>query len=84
MTTVVFILTMMVGEDTENKDFDKRILDYYTNRIFANATFSKRENSLVTFFLQLTRYLQQAIGTVAAIDLNAYATAVGFEIDKKI
>lgn len=71
-------------EDTENKDFDQRILDYYTNRKFNKATFSAKENSLVTFFLQLTRYLQQAIGTVAAIDLNAYAQAVGFYIDKKI
>lgn len=71
-------------EDTANKDLDKRILDYYTQRQFENVTFSKKENSLVTFFLQLTRYLQQSIGTVAAIDLNAYAKAVGFIIDEKI
>jgi len=71
-------------EDTTNKDFDKRILDYYTQRQFENVTFSKKENSLVTFFLQLTRYLQQSIGTVAAIDLNAYSKAVGFVIDEKI
>lgn len=71
-------------EDTNNKDFDKRILDYYTQRQFDSVTFSKKENSLVTFFLQLTRYLQQSIGTVAAIDLNAYSKAVGFTIDEKI
>lgn len=71
-------------EDTTNKNLDKRILDYYTQRQFENVTFSKKENSLVTFFLQLTRYLQQSIGTVAAIDLNAYAKAVGFIIDEKI
>lgn len=71
-------------EDTTNKDFNKRILDYYTQRQFENVTFSNKENSLVTFFLQLTRYLQQSIGTVAAIDLNAYSKAVGFVIDEKI
>ena len=45
---------------------------YYKDRVFESVTFSKKENSLVTFFLQLTRYLQQTVGTVAAIDLNAY------------
>jgi hypothetical protein len=39
---------------------------------------------LVTFFLQLTRYLQQSIGTVAAIDLSEYAKAINFEIDEEI
>ncbi|HEU4790302.1 MAG TPA: DUF6602 domain-containing protein [Flavobacterium sp.] len=71
-------------EDISSKDFDKRINDYYLNRKFESVTFSDKENSLVTFFLQLTRYLQQSIGTVAAIDLNAYAKTIGFEIDQKI
>lgn len=71
-------------EDIKNMDFDKRILDYYTQRQFDSVIFSKKGNSLVTFFLQLTRYLQQSIGTVAAIDLNAYSKAVGFVIDEKI
>lgn len=71
-------------EDVTSKDFDKRINDYYLNRKFENLKFSDKENSLVTFFLQLTRYLQQSIGTVAAIDLNAYAKSVGFEIDENI
>lgn len=71
-------------EDIASKDFDKRINDYYLNRNFESITFSDKENSLVTFFLQLTRYLQQSIGTVAAIDLNAYAKTIGFEIDQKI
>ena len=72
------------AEDVNNKDFDKRINDYYLTRKFESVTFSNKENSLVTFFLQLTRYLQQSIGTVAAIDLNAYAKTIGFEIDQKI
>ena len=72
------------NEDITCKDFDKRIFDYYSNRKFESSTFSDKENSLVTFFLQLTRYLQQSIGTVAAIDLNAYARTIGFEIDQNI
>jgi hypothetical protein len=71
-------------EDVTNKKFEERIFDYYSNRKFESVTFSNKENSLVTFFLQLTRYLQQTIGTVAAIDLNAYAKSVGFEIDQNI
>ncbi len=71
-------------EDTKNPDFQARIFNYYNERSFEHLEFSKVDNSLVTFFLQLTRYLQQSIGTVAAIDLNAYAKAVGFTIDEKI
>lgn len=76
------------GEEdiTLNKaeDFVKRYSDYYKDRKFKEVKFSDKENSLVSFFLQLTRYLQQAIGTVPAIDLNAYSKAIGFEIDDKI
>lgn len=71
-------------EDFSINDFDKRYSDYYLKREFKEVVFSKPENSLVTFFMQLTRYLQQAIGTVAAIDLNAYAKSIDFEIDKNI
>lgn len=71
-------------EDTNNWNFEERINKYYTDRTFESVTFSNKENSLVTFFLQLTRYLQQTVGTVAAIDLNAYANSVGFKIDDKI
>lgn len=71
-------------EDVKSRNFEERIFDYYSNRKFESATFSNKENSLVTFFLQLTRYLQQTIGTVAAIDLNAYAQSVEFKIDENI
>jgi len=64
--------------------FDKRFLEYYNNRTFNNIIFSEKNNSLVSFFLQLTRYLQQAIGTIPAIDLNAYSKAINFEIDKEM
>ncbi|WP_428737433.1 DUF6602 domain-containing protein [Sulfurimonas sp.] len=72
------------SEDNEEKDFDKRIKDYYQNRTISNITFSDSSNSLVSFFLQLTNYLQQAIGTIPAIDLNAYSQAIGFKIDKEL
>lgn len=70
-------------EDTSLKEtsvFSKRYTDYYEGRSIRGVTFSAPENSLVSFFLQLTRYLQQAIGTVPAIDLNAYSQAIDFEI----
>jgi hypothetical protein len=66
------------------ENFAKRYSEYYANRVFKGITFSKPENSLVTFFMQLTRYLQQAIGTVPAIDLQAYLDKIGEEIDEEI
>jgi len=71
-------------EKREIKDLNERIKDYYKNRSFNKITYSERENSLVTFFLQLSRYLQQTVGTVAAIDFSAYALNVGFKIDEDI
>jgi hypothetical protein len=77
-----------IGQEDINlktpEDFPKRYKDYYDNRTIDKITFSSPENSLVAFFLQLTRYLQQAIGTVPAIDLNAYSQAIGFEIDEAL
>lgn len=75
------------AEDTSlknSKDFEKRYNDYYNNRNINKIIFSDSENSMVSFFLQLTRYLQQAIGTVPAIDLNAYSEAIDFEIDEEL
>lgn len=71
-------------QDLSSKDFQKSITDYYNLREFKTLEFSEKEVSLVTFFLQLTHYLQQVIGTVASIDLDAYAKAIGFNIDKRI
>ncbi|MCF4101579.1 hypothetical protein L1I30_07870 [Gillisia sp. M10.2A] len=63
------------------KEHNELFFKFYTERKVNDIEFSKRNNSLVTFFLQLTRYLQQSIGTVAAIDLSEYAKAISFEID---
>jgi hypothetical protein len=59
-------------------------LEFYSNRIFNKIKFSKADHSFVTFFMQLTRYLQQAIGTIPAINLNAYLSNIGEEVDEQI
>lgn len=59
-------------------------LEYYTNRTFNIIKFSNANHSFVTFFMQLTRYLQQAIGTIPAINLNAYLKNIGEEVDEQI
>ncbi|MCM4158445.1 hypothetical protein FHG64_12740 [Antarcticibacterium flavum] len=71
-------------ENPDITDIENRYMDFYSKRIIKEIHFSKSENSLVTFFLQLTRYLQQSIGTVAAIDLQAYSNAIDEEIDREI
>ncbi|WP_319478569.1 DUF6602 domain-containing protein [Marispirochaeta aestuarii] len=71
-------------EDTGSKDFENRYLNYYTDREFRELVFSRSEISVVSFFLQLTRYLQQSIGTIQAIDLNAYSKSICFKIDQEL
>lgn len=71
-------------EDIKINDFNERIVNYYDIREYESITFSSADKSLVTFFLQLMRYLQQTIGTVAAIDLNAYSKAIDFKIDEQL
>jgi hypothetical protein len=73
------------GEELESEpNFEKRINGYYESRVIKSVEFSKPETSLVTFFFQLMRYLQQSIGTVAAIDLNEYSKAINYSIDEKL
>jgi hypothetical protein len=73
------------GEELDSEsNFEKRINDYYESRVIKSVEFSKPETSLVTFFFQLMRYLQQSIGTVAAIDLNEYSKAINYSIDEKL
>lgn len=59
-------------------------LEFYSKRQFNKLKFSAAEHSFVTFFMQLTRYLQQAIGTIPAINLNAYLKNIGEEVDEQI
>jgi len=79
-----FYINYTGEEDFTIEDFNERIVNYYSKRKFDKLTFSNKDNSLISFFLQITRYLQQSVGTVAAIDLNAYSKNVGFGIDFKI
>lgn len=70
------------GEITE--EGTQPYLEYYKNRQYLNSYFSSTENSLVTFFMQLTRHLQQSIGTVPAINLNKYLENIGEKVDEDI
>lgn len=66
----------LVGQDA--------YLEFYSKRKFNKLKFSAADHSFVTFFMQLTRYLQQAIGTIPAINLNAYLKNIGEEVDELI
>lgn len=79
-----FYIDFEGDEIPTESNFEKRINDYYTSRVIKSVEFSKPETSLVTFFFQLMRYLQQTIGTVAAIDLNEYSKAINYSIDEKL
>lgn len=59
-------------------------LEFYSHRKFNKIKFSNADHSFVTFFMQLTRYLQQAIGTIPAINLNKYLENIGEEVDEQI
>src|SRR5690606_23091007 len=78
------VFTVDRTEVLTHKKNNDLIKEFYKSREIKNIEFSKKNNSLVTFFLQLTRYLQQSIGTVAAIDLHEYAKAINFEIDEDV
>lgn len=79
-----FFIDHVGEEDVNVTDYSKRINDYYLTRTINDIEFSKPEMSLVSFFFQLMRYLQQSIGTVAAIDLGEYSKAINFEIDEEL
>lgn len=59
----------------------KEICELYDSRKVKDVIFNHHsENSIFTFFLQLVQYLK-LIGTVPAIDINAYLDTVGEKID---
>lgn len=63
--------------DTENT----AIFEHYNARKVTAVNFNKHpENSVFTFFLQLVQYLK-LIGTVPAIDINAYLGTIDESID---
>lgn len=61
----------------------KSIEQIYASRRIKKIQFSNKDVSLFTFFLQLVSYLK-SIGTVPAIDVNAYLKAIHEEIDEGI
>lgn len=61
----------------------KNIEQIYASRRIKKIQFSNKDVSLFTFFLQLVSYLK-SIGTVPAIDVNAYLKAIHEEIDEGI
>lgn len=82
-----FVVDYEGEEDTRlstPEQFEERIQSYYSQRKVNSISFSQPQNSLVTFFMQLTRYLQQAIGTVPAIDMNIYLSSINETIDSEI
>ena len=75
------------GQDTTGEIAESGIepyLKYYRNREYNDSRFSSPENSFVTFFMQLTRHLQQSIGTVPAINMNKYLESIDEKIDEDI
>lgn len=68
---------------SSNNANNKYIEDVYESRHVKNIKFSSKEVSLFTFFLQLVSYLK-SIGTVPAIDVNAYLKAIDADIDEEI
>ena len=72
-----------VGDENDFGQMDE-FRRYYSERKVQKIIFSSSQYALVSFFLQLTRYLQQAIGTIPAIDMNAYAHSIDFKLDEYI
>lgn len=52
--------------------YNDAVKNFYITRKIKTLEHSGKTNSLAFFFLKLTEFLQQRIGTVAAIDFNAY------------
>ena len=71
--------------DPTNDINDNRryIEQVYESRKVNEIEFSNTDVSLFTFFLQLVSYLK-SIGTVPAIDINAYLKAIHAKIDEDI
>ena len=60
------------------------ICELYESRKVTTVNFNNHpDNSVFTFFLQFVQYLK-LIGTVPAIDINAYLDTVGEKIDMEL
>nr|WP_314635939.1 DUF6602 domain-containing protein [uncultured Porphyromonas sp.] len=63
-----------------NSEDNNGIEDIYRDRKVEGIQFSDRDTSLFSFFFQLVSSLKR-IGTVPAIDINAYLQAAGVQIE---
>ena len=71
-------------EPTKDIEENRKYIEHvYESREVNKIKFSDKDVSLFTFFLQLVSYLK-SIGTVAAIDINAYLKAINEKIDEDI
>lgn len=71
-------------EPTNNIEDNRKYIELvYKSRTVKEIEFSDKDVSIFTFFLQLVSYLK-SIGTVAAIDINAYLKAINAKIDEDI
>lgn len=69
--------------DSIDQTKNEFIEQVYESREVNEIIFSDKKVSLFTFFLQLVSYLK-SIGTVPAIDINAYLNAIDERIDEGI
>lgn len=77
-----------IGYDKSFADFrdcdTNSICELYESRKVTTVNFNNHpDNSVFTFFLQFVQYLK-LIGTVPAIDINAYLDTVGEKIDMEL
>lgn len=72
------------GLDEIRSTDNPAVQSYYESRKVKEVHWSKPGHSLLMFLMQLTSYLQQSIGTVAAIDMEKYLSSIGETIDKQI
>lgn len=71
-------------EPTKDIEENRKYIEHvYESREVNKIKFSDKDVSLFTIFLQLVSYLK-SIGTVAAIDINAYLKAINEKIDEDI
>lgn len=78
-----FTVDYVQGEGEITKE-QNTIDAYYNNRNMREVIYSQPENSIFTFVMQLSHYIQQSIGTVPAIDYQKYLSAVGERIDVEL
>lgn len=71
------------NKEYSNEDFFRIYKDFYKERTLKTITFSDKESSIISFFLQLSRNLQQVIGTVPAIDFQKYADSAGISMKEE-